>query len=169
MSRSSRTCSDCHPQQFGKNSYGLDLHWRCLLCRCTRQNQRVLHYNVELFGQNLCFITTNKSTFWALQKFPKRNLPKQKFPNESFPKWKFPKYESTKTFCPCSILLSYFIIWWSPWIYNLEQWFPTGVPQHTRVPQRGVRGAVKFGSTAFLGRALFSDVLLQKVPPNYHF
>jgi hypothetical protein len=37
-------------------------------------------------------------------------------------------------------------------IYNnkksLEQWFPTGVPWCTRVPQRGVRGAAKFGITA---------------------
>ncbi len=23
----------------------------------------------------------------------------------------------------------------------LNQWFPTGVPQHTRVPQKGARGA----------------------------
>ncbi len=32
----------------------------------------------------------------------------------------------------------------------LHQWFPTRVPQHTRVPQRGVRGSAKFWITAFL-------------------
>jgi hypothetical protein len=33
--------------------------------------------------------------------------------------------------------------------FTLEQWFPTGVPRHTTVPQRGVRGAVKIRITAF--------------------
>jgi len=28
--------------------------------------------------------------------------------------------------------------------YALSQWFPTGVPRHTRVPGRGVRGAAKY-------------------------
>ena len=28
-----------------------------------------------------------------------------------------------------------------PSFYNLTQWFPTGVPRHTRVPRIGVRGA----------------------------
>ncbi len=45
----------------------------------------------------------------------------------------------------------------------LSQWFPTGVPRHTRVPQRGVRGSAKFGITVFL--LIF---LLQKMP-NCHF
>ncbi len=44
--------------------------------------------------------------------------------------------------------------------YTVDQWFPTGVPRHIRVPQRGVRGAAEFGVTAFL---------LHKVPPNCHF
>ncbi len=34
--------------------------------------------------------------------------------------------------------------------FYLRQWFPTGLPWHNRVPQRGVRGAAKFGITAFL-------------------
>ncbi len=33
---------------------------------------------------------------------------------------------------------------------TLTQWFPTGVPRHTRVPQRGVRGAAKFWITGIL-------------------
>ena len=32
----------------------------------------------------------------------------------------------------------------------LVQWFPAGVPRHTRVPQRSVRGAAEFEITAFL-------------------
>ncbi len=42
----------------------------------------------------------------------------------------------------------------------LEQWFPTGVPWHTRVPQRGVRGAAKFRITAFYYRRCRQIVIL---------
>jgi hypothetical protein len=42
--------------------------------------------------------------------------------------------------------------------YSLEQWFPTGVPRHTRVLQRGVSGAAKFWIYC-----LFINILLQIV------
>ncbi len=38
----------------------------------------------------------------------------------------------------------------TPFLYGLRQWFPTGVPRHTRVLKRGVRGAAKFRVTGFL-------------------
>ncbi len=38
--------------------------------------------------------------------------------------------------------------WWNQLLY-VAQWFPTGVPRHTRVLQRCARGAAKFGITAF--------------------
>ncbi len=34
--------------------------------------------------------------------------------------------------------------------YYIYQWFPTGVPRHTKLSQRGVRGAAIFGNPAFL-------------------
>jgi hypothetical protein len=46
--------------------------------------------------------------------------------------------------------------------FHLAQWFPTWVPQHTKVPQRGVRGAAKFGIIAFLMMSFFQV----GVPPN---
>jgi hypothetical protein len=44
----------------------------------------------------------------------------------------------------------------------LDQRFPTGVPRHTRMPQRGVWGAAKCWITAF-----FIDVFLYRVPPFF--
>ncbi len=35
------------------------------------------------------------------------------------------------------------------YLNSLDQWFPTGVPRHTRVPQRGVMGAAKLWIIAF--------------------
>ncbi len=56
---------------------------------------------------------------------------------------------------------------------TLVQWFPTGVPRHTRVPQRGVRGAAKFWITGFF--LMFYYITYHKivifyqigVPPNF--
>jgi len=55
---------------------------------------------------------------------------------------------------------------------NINQWFPTGVPRHTRVPWRGVRGASKYWIyylfSAFTTKGApnchFSQV---RVPPNF--
>ncbi len=55
----------------------------------------------------------------------------------------------------------------------LRQWFQTGVPRHTRVPQRGVRGATKFWITAFLylfcyiGCHKLSFFNHVRMPPNF--
>ena len=47
----------------------------------------------------------------------------------------------------------------SNWLLSLEQWFPTGVPRHTRVPWEGCRGAAKYWIDC-----LFVCVLLLRVP-----
>ncbi len=45
-------------------------------------------------------------------------------------------------------LNSFYLI--HPEFKSIGQWFPTGLPQHTRVSQRGVKGAAKFRINVFL-------------------
>ncbi len=49
-------------------------------------------------------------------------------------------------------------------LHYLYQWFPTGVPRHTRVPQRGVRKCRQI-----LNYCLFMDVLKNRLPKIFIF